>query len=55
MTQDQVFDCIKGKIEPTNLSILELVEDFRGLPHSKPNWFNNLKNIPELYEKIKNS
>jgi len=43
------------KIEPINLSVFELVEDFRGLPHSKPKWFKNLKTISDLYEKIKNS
>jgi len=36
---------LEKKIESTNLSVFEIIEDFRGLPYSQPNWFNNIDSL----------
>jgi len=46
--EELLKDFFERKIEPTNLSAFEIVEDFRGLPLSEPYWFNNLKTMSEL-------
>ena len=46
-------EILERKIKPTNLSIFEIVEDFKGLSHSLPYWFNNLKTFSDLYDEIK--
>ncbi|CAG9811976.1 unnamed protein product [Chironomus riparius] len=40
------------KIEPTRLSVFELVEDYRGLSNLRPEYFINLKIISDLYDQI---
>jgi len=47
-----LIEYLERKIEPINLSIFEHVEDFRGLPYSEPNLFNNLETILDLREKL---
>jgi len=36
------------KIDPTNLSVFELVDYYQGLPHFQTKWFNNLKTLSDL-------
>jgi len=41
------------KVKPTNLTLYEFINDFRGLTYSRKVWFDNLKTFYSLLEKIK--
>jgi len=44
---------LERKIKPTNFSVFELIDDFRGFPYYLPNWFQNIEIFSKLYYKIK--
>jgi len=45
---------LERKINPTNLTIIELIEEFRGIPYVKERCFDNLRIFSILCLKIKN-
>ncbi|XP_070494580.1 uncharacterized protein [Chironomus tepperi] len=41
-SESSLREFLKKEIENTDLTIFEFIETFRGLPHSKPKWFENV-------------
>jgi len=51
--EESLKELLERKVKRTNLSVLEFVEDFRGLPYYGQDWFANLKIFTGLYDRIK--
>ena len=51
--ENLLLEFLDRKVNPTNLDIFEFIEDYKELEDSKSKWFINLKNLYNLYEKLK--
>ncbi|XP_070501248.1 uncharacterized protein [Chironomus tepperi] len=50
--EDLLKELLERKVKRTNLSVLEYVEDVRGLAHYGQDWFANLQLFTDLYDRI---
>ncbi|KAL7038126.1 hypothetical protein ACKWTF_009460 [Chironomus riparius] len=51
--EESLKELLERKVKRTNLSVLDFVEDFRGLSHYGQDWFANLEMFTDLYERVK--